>query len=448
MSNEPSGAPLDPQVLATAIREQVLDSQQLADRIDERSAAKVEEQVEAQMASKVEELEGSIMALRDQVAEGPPQPGQARLPVDLVSALAQPLGRAMQAADWKAANDPRVYNGAAVGAQADYAEQFANLGDFVKAVDTMGQPGPTDPRLRFRADLTGEEVELGGALVPEELRAQLQMLALEDSNIRSRAMVVPMGSATVALPYIREETHSGGSTYGGLTGYWPEAGDAIGESEPSFAQATLTAKQLAILTTVNNTLIADSAVTLQALLGMLFANTTTWTEERAFIKGSGAGEPLGVINAPATINETTADEPSLSDFGDMLGRFLPSANGMWMMHPYLRGHLITLETSAGGTAFLPSLAAGIPDTFLGMPCVFTEHLAQPASGAASVLLADWRYYLIGDRQAMSMATSEHSKFANNQTQFRSVARVDGQPWLDTSLTLDGGGSVSPFVRNS
>ena len=45
-----------------------------------------------------------------------------------------------------------------------------------------------------------------------------------------------------------------------------------------------------------------------------------------------------------------------------------------------------------------------------------------------------------------MEASPHVKFVNDQTVFRGIQRLDGQPWLDSALTLsDGTTTVSPFI---
>ena len=408
-----------------------------------RLDSRIKEQIVADVTPKLETMAADLAALREHIAERPPLEN-AKPDIDPIMSMFMPLGEAKA----QGLIDYRIYNPTAVAGTEGYADRFEGFGDFVRGVNRMAYPGANDDRLMFKAALSGEEVELGGALVPEEFRAQLMMLMLEASAIRSRAITVPMGSATISLPYIREETHADGATYGGMVGYWPESGDPIGESEPSFGQVTLTAKLLTILTTLNNTLIQDSAITLQMLIGMLFANTTRWTEERAFMKGNGAGIPQGVLNSPALIKvPKAAAAVTFAQCADIESRLLPQshASAVWMAHPFHRKDIVTMETAAGGAAWLPSLAAGLPEMFLGKPIIWTEHLPQPAANSNSIGVFDWRFYLIGDRQAMVMSTSEHSRFANNQTQFKSVARIDGQPWIDTALTLDGGGEVSPFV---
>ena len=81
-----------------------------------------------------------------------------------------------------------------------------------------------------------------------------------------------------------------------------------------------------------------------------------------------------------------------------------------------------------------------------MPVIFTEK--TPVVGSAGdVLLADFRYYLIGDRQATTIESTPFTdKWIYDLTTWRVVHRVDGQPWLSAPITLtDGTLTVSPFV---
>ncbi len=87
----------------------------------------------------------------------------------------------------------------------------------------------------------------------------------------------------------------------------------------------------------------------------------------------------------------------------------------------------------------------MPPRLLGMPLYVTG--ALPAlNTAGDILLVDPKYYLIGDRQSYELAFSEHFKFQNDQVAWRATVRVDGQPWVNGSITLeDASTTVSPFV---
>ena len=64
----------------------------------------------------------------------------------------------------------------------------------------------------------------------------------------------------------------------------------------------------------------------------------------------------------------------------------------------------------------------------------------------AVPLSDFQHYLIGDRQQVEIAFSEHVAFLTNQSVWRFVSRVGGMPWLRDKVTLaDASSTLSPFV---
>ena len=52
-----------------------------------------------------------------------------------------------------------------------------------------------------------------------------------------------------------------------------------------------------------------------------------------------------------------------------------------------------------------------------------------------------------DLEVMQAMSSPHYKFASDKTAFRIIERVDGRPWLESSITpKNGGDALSPFVK--
>ena len=353
--------------------------------------------------------------------------------------------------------DPHAHNPDALGAALD--GQFETFGSYLRTAIAATLKGRHDDRIRLidesgdiKSTLTGEEIELGGALVPEEFRAQLMGLMLQPSSIRSLATVVPMGSSTLTLPYIRDESHADGSVFGGVKMHWIEAGTEIPEEDPRFGQARLTAKGLLGRTNLNNTMIQDSAVTLPALIAKMFRAATMWEEERTFLRGTGAGEPLGILNAPATIAAARSSDGSTDngvkaeDVATLEERLLPECDpyAVYHIHPGIRGDLIGMSDS-GIRYWQQDMSKRAPMTLQGRPVFVNEHCSAPGT-PGDIILADWRFYLIADRQAMSFAASEHQRFSSYQTILRCVSRLDGQPWLSTPLTpAQGTDTLSPFV---
>lgn len=297
----------------------------------------------------------------------------------------------------------------------------------------------------------------GGYLVPQQFLPELMSIAGESSIVRPRATKIPMVSRTLLVPALDQTITPGAGQsafYGGVVAKWTGEQGAITEAEPQFKQVELIANKLALYSQTTNEASADSAITIEALLKTLYGGAIGWTEDYNFIRGDGVAKPLGILNANATIGvtRTTSNQFKIDDAANMLSRLAPGslANACWIIHPFLMPYLVKLVVSGTGTgavAWMPDLRSGTPGQLLGLPIYFSEKASAPGS-KGDVILADFSRYLIGDRQELQVAMSEHFKFTTDLLTWRATYRVDGQPWLSAPITLaDGAGTntVSPFV---
>lgn len=293
----------------------------------------------------------------------------------------------------------------------------------------------------------------GGYLVPTEFVPNLLMAAAEQSVVRSKATVIPMTSRSVQIPALdlASDPASGDTQFlGGLTASWTEEASALVQKDPSFKQVEIVAYELSGYSVVSNTLMADSAVGLEALLTRLFGGAIAWYEDHAFLRGNGVGKPLGMMESAAAIAVTrnTANDFKLVDAARMLGRLLPgwsSKATCWVMSPSVVEKVIQMSDSSSRAVWIPNAREALPMTLFGLPIAISEKMKQ-LGAAKDVLLADMRHYLIGDRQQIEIAFSEHFKFSNNQGAWRFVSRVGGQPWLRGPANLaEQSDTVSPFV---
>jgi HK97 family phage major capsid protein len=295
----------------------------------------------------------------------------------------------------------------------------------------------------------------GGFLVPTEFRAELLAIDPMTSPIRARATVIPMRRRVIQIPVLDQTGTTEGAAhwFGGMVASWTEEGALKTQSDPTFRQAALTAHKLVCYTRSTDELLDDSAIGLEAFLRgpMGFAGAIRWYEEYAFIQGTGVGQPLGIINAGATITVTaTASPPAPAsifvDLVNMLENFLPGANGIWVINQRHMSDLLTMSGPSGNASYLwGSAADGVPNRLLGFPVIWSEKLSAPGS-TGSILLIDPAYYLIGDRQAETIDATNVERFQYDETSWRCVHRVDGQPWLSAPIYLaDGVATVSPFV---
>jgi HK97 family phage major capsid protein len=297
----------------------------------------------------------------------------------------------------------------------------------------------------------------GGFLVPEILRSQLLQIALEQSVVRPLATVVPMDSARVPFPMIDSTTNSG-SVFGGMVAYWGEEGAALADSSPKFGRATLDAKKLTGLSAVPNELLQDSPISFAGLLQTLWPQALAYSEDAAFMSGTGVGEPLAFMGAGNTAAIAVAAEAGqasgtilFENIVKMYSRMLPSslAKAVWICSPDALPELFTmaLAVGTGGGPIMVTNAAGpAPMTIFGRPLIVSEK-AGTLGTRGDISFVDLSYYLVGDRQTMTADSSTDYNFGADKTTFRIIQRVDGRPWLKSAITpKNGGNTLSPFVE--
>lgn len=343
--------------------------------------------------------------------------------------------------------------------------KFKSFGEFLFTVWKASTRGERDPRLTYfdesekgivserKAALSEAVGATGGFLVPAEFQAQLQAVVADTALVRPRATVIPMRRRQVNIPVLDQTGTTGGVPhwFGGMKAYWVEEAAQKNESEPTFRLIELVAHKLIVYSRSSDELLDDSAISLEAFLGgpMGMPGAIAWEEDYTFINGTGAGQPLGVINAAATINvprQSYATPIQYADLANMLECFLPSGRGVWFITQSAMADLIQMAGPTGNPSYIwGNAVSGVPNTLLGYPVVWTEKVPRVGNNG-DVVLADWRYYLIGDRQATTVESTQYDRWQYDQTSWRAVHRVDGQPWLSAPLTYqDGVTQVSPFV---
>ncbi len=350
---------------------------------------------------------------------------------------------------------------------------FKHFGEFLMAAKIASERHIYDARLVYVDDLhtisaTDEKAlaesigASGGFLVPLEQSSILLGLLGEGSIVRQNATVMRMTRRQMTIPIVDQTSAVAGQPawFGGMVASWTEEAGQKGESDPQFRQLGLTAFKLVVYTRVSDELLDDSATSLSDFLmgPMGFPGAIRWQEDFTFLRGTGAGQPLGVVPAPGTITVARqvagpgAAAITFTDLTNMMENFLPSGdggsggNGRWVFSTTAKAELLRLQGPDGNPSFIWANAIdGAPNRLLGHPVSFTEKLAT-IGNVGDALLADFSFYIIGDRQNTTIDSSIHERLRNDQTTWRAVHRVDGRPRLSAPITLqDGTAQVSPFV---
>lgn len=344
---------------------------------------------------------------------------------------------------------------------------FDSLGKYFQAVQNANQKNLPDPRLSYMSGEDGTKIvpltdvkalaenvgASGGFLVPAEFDARVRAAQQLASIARPRAEIIRMTRRTVTIPVLDQTGATAGTAnwFGGMVANWTEEAATNTESEPTWKQKVLTAHALTIYTQVSDYLIDDSAISLEDFLmgDKGFPGVITWEEDFAFVQGDGVGKPEGVLNTGAmlTQNRATANDITYEDIAGMLGQMIPGGRPVWVAHQSTMAELLTMNGPSGNPSYLWGNAeSGIPNVLLGFPIIFTDK--NPVLGTAGdLMLLDWSYYLIGDRQQTTIDMSKEVRFRFNEVGWKATTRVDGQPWLSAAITYeDGSTQVSPFVK--
>lgn len=347
-----------------------------------------------------------------------------------------------------------AYNRHAVGAGQDTL--FESTTDFVRAIwHKNPDPDAEGRRQKIRNSYSSAVPADGGFLIPETLRSNLLQVALEQSVVRPRATVIPMDSLRVPFPVL-DSTTNAGSVFGGLIAYWTEEGASLTESQMRFGKVVLEAQKLTGFSAVPNELLADSIISLAALIEEKWPQAIAWFEDLAFISGTGVGEPLGFLNNPATVavaKETNQPAATVvwENILNMYARMLPSSlsRAVWLYNPAAFKELGTMALSVGtggSPVWINNGVSGPPLTILGRPAMPCEKLAALGT-QGDLVFADLSYYMVGDRQAMQAETSTEYLFGSDKTAFRIIQRVDGRSWIQSAITpANSGPTLSPFVE--
>lgn len=300
-----------------------------------------------------------------------------------------------------------------------------------------------------------------GFLIPEQTRAEILQLALEQAVVRPRATVITMSSLTQKIPFVDSTSHAS-SVFGGMVFYWTEESGSIVATEAKFGRVELSSKKLTGGARVPNELWNDAAA-----LGSWMMQTVpaglAYYEDDAFLNGSGVGEPLGVFNSSAVVAAArqTASKIESVDIYAMYARMLPQSlnRAVWVANqetlPELLGmtHVISnvagnenVGGSAAGIVQFGNISGAPTMSILGRPLIISEK-AKGLNTQGDINFIDFGHYLIGDRQAISIDSSEHSRFMNDETELRIIERVDGRPWLQSAVTpKNGTATLSPYVQ--
>ena len=283
---------------------------------------------------------------------------------------------------------------------------------------------PNDPASQtvLRALVEGTDA-LGGYLVPEELRAEVFRILPDMAVMRRIARTIPMASDTLLLTTLTARPYA----------YWTSEYASKSTTSAEFGRVTLNPNDLVCLLPVSEQLLADANIQLVTFIIELFAEAIAAEEDDKFFTGSGTGQPKGINQETLT----SRDALGTLDFDDIIWlidavpqRVSQSPGAAFVGHRYVKRILRGVKDTTNNYIWRDGrggVGGGgesikLPDTLYGYPFYEQNDLSQD-----ELYFGDWKFYIIGDRQALSVRTTTEGGDAwrRNSVEIKAVERVDG-----------------------
>jgi len=350
---------------------------------------------------------------------------------------------------------------------------FSSFAEFAKAVYDAGE-GLTNPSPKLKTWLeksaaiakaagspsqSSTGLQTGGALIPPEFSRTALTRAKERSTILSKAQIVPMNTNVIEIPYLTDFDESQGKVAGNVRFRWVAENEQATGSQLQWKMIELRLREANALVYVPKRLMEFSPVSIEPFITTAVDRALDLALADAFINGTGAGQPLGILNADClvTIDKETGQSANTLVYENtlnMLARFY-GKTGEWYASrtiiPQLGVMQVTVGTG-GSAVFIAGGAGGnatgpFPSSLHGAPLVYEP--VMPALGTkGDLVLCDWSQYLVGEytgAAGLQMTESAHLKFDYRQHAFQFTFYIDGQPWWPQAYKPKSGDSLSPFV---
>lgn len=342
---------------------------------------------------------------------------------------------------------------------------------------TVGGPGAEASRARLqqvynrakdqqekRAAGTGGMVEAvgsdGGFLLQGETAFDFVTNGFNNDFLLSKTSKRTTSNQFVDLVDVNETSRADGSRGGGVQVYTDAELALMIQSKTEFKKTRIEPKRLTGLYYASDELL-DDAPMLEGEMGSLFEDEFSFKMQNLILRGSGAGEALGILNAPSLVTQTKESGQIAStivseNIINMKSRItLRNLSGLtWLINQDVEPALYTMTwpVGTGGVMSKLYIPAGVGvnqasqmGSMLGIPVVPVEQ-ASTLGTVGDITLANWSKYWTATKGGLQTASSIHLKFDYNQTTFRFVLFFDGQPKSASAITpYQGTNTVSPFV---
>lgn len=288
-----------------------------------------------------------------------------------------------------------------------------------------------------RALEAGTDTTGGFITAPQQFVAQLIKFVDDLLYIRRVATVIPVPSAeSLGIPSLDTDVSDADWTVELATG--------AEDSALKLGKRELRPHPLAKRVKVSQTLLRKAVLNPEALVRDRLGYKFGVTEEKAYLLGTGAQQPLGVYIASgdgiSTGRDVSTGNTSTEIRFDGLieskytlkAQYWPFAR--WNFHRDAVKQITKLKDGEGQYLWQPSVREGQSDRILNFPFDVTEFAPNTfTTGLYVGCLADWRHYWIADALDMQMLRLSELYAETNQVGFIGRKETDGMPVLEEAF---------------
>lgn len=281
----------------------------------------------------------------------------------------------------------------------------------------------------------------GGFLVaPQDFVREIITLVKDQVFVRQLATVFTVNQAeSLGIPAIDTDPSDADWTAELLTGGT--------ESTMAFGKRELRPHPLAKNLQVSNKLLRNSAIDAESVVMDRMAYKFAVTEEKAFLSGTGANQPLGVFTASSQGISTARDVTAATTTAVAADDFISTkyklkaqyqGRAAWIMHRDVvaatrklkdqnNNYLWTTGLTAFGGATGPGNGLqGTPERLLDCPIMMSEYAPNTFTTALYMaVLGDWKNYYIADSLDMQWQVLDQRYAELNQTGYIGRREMDG-----------------------
>jgi HK97 family phage major capsid protein len=338
----------------------------------------------------------------------------------------------------------------------DNRDRFSSLGQqLLCVVNASRRGGSVDPRL-YNAAADGLSTTVptdGGFLVQQDFVDGLLQDLIKTGVLAPKCRPQPIsGNANSIKINGVDETSRASTRFGGIKGYWADEASDATKSKPKFRKIELNLHKLMGLCYATDELLADAAA-LEGFIRAAFPSEFAFLVDDAIIRGTGAGQPLGILNAGCLVSQAKeagqkADTIVSENVIKMSSRIFANSflNASWYVNQMCLPQLYTMSIAVGTGGQLvfvpPGGISGAPyGSLLGRPVIPIEQ-ASALGDVGDIILADMNGYILSQKGGVQADVSIHVEFITDQQVFRFILRIDGQPLRASALTPYKGGATA------